>query len=100
MSLVDASTIVIGASAVLAQAHPQAVYAAYLANALRPKTKYISLIGSFGWGAKLTETITGLVTNLKAEILEPVVIKGYPKEQDFGKIKVLAGIIAERNKNI
>jgi flavorubredoxin len=100
MSLVDASTIVIGASAVLAQAHPQAVYAAYLANALRPKTQYVSMIGSYGWGAKLVETITGLLPNLKAEILEPVVIKGYPKEQDFGKIKVLAGIIAERNKNI
>jgi flavorubredoxin len=100
MSLVDASTIVIGASAVLAQAHPQAVYAAYLANALRPKTRFISLIGSFGWGAKLTETITGLITNLKAEILEPVVIKGYPKGGDFAKIKELAGIIAERNKNI
>lgn len=100
MSLVDASTIVIGASAVLAQAHPQAVYAAYLANALRPKTKYVSLIGSFGWGAKLAETITGLITNLKAEILEPVIIKGYPKEADFAKIKVLAAIITERNKNI
>jgi len=100
MSLVDASTIVVGASAVLAQAHPQAVYAAYLANALRPKTKYISLIGSFGWGAKLAETITGLITNLKAEILEPVVIKGYPKEGDFARIKELAGVITERNKNI
>jgi len=100
MSLVDASTIVVGASAVLAQAHPQAVYAAYLANALRPKTKYVSLIGSFGWGAKLAETITGLITNLKAEILEPVVIKGYPKEGDFARIKELAGVITERNKNI
>lgn len=98
MSLVDASTIVIGASAVLAQAHPQAVYAAYLANALRPKTKYVSMIGSFGWGAKLVETITGLLPNLKAEIIEPVIAKGYPKAADFDKIKALAQAISERNK--
>ncbi len=97
MALVDASTIVIGASAVLAQAHPQAVYAAYLANALRPKTRFVSMIGSFGWGAKLTETITGLLTNLKAEMLEPVIVKGYPKDPDFAKLKSLASVIAQKN---
>ncbi len=97
MSLVDASTIVIGASAVLAQAHPQAVYAAYLANALRPKTKFVSVIGSFGWGAKLVETITGLLPNLKAEVIEPVISKGLPKEADLAKLKGLAAIIAQKH---
>lgn len=98
MSLVDASTIVIGASAVLAQAHPQAVYAAYLANALRPKTKFVSMIGSFGWGAKLVETITGLLPNLKVEVVEPVIAKGLPKEADFVKLKALAEVIAQKHK--
>ncbi|MFA5103868.1 MAG: FprA family A-type flavoprotein [Candidatus Margulisiibacteriota bacterium] len=98
MSLVDAATVVVGASAVLAQAHPQAVYTAYLANALRPKTKFVSMIGSFGWGSKLVETITGLMPNLKAEIIEPVIAKGYPKPEDIEKIKGLALSISNKHR--
>ncbi|MCX5749698.1 MAG: FprA family A-type flavoprotein [Candidatus Saganbacteria bacterium] len=100
MSLVDAATVVIGAPAVLAQAHPLAVYAAYLANALRPKTRFASLIGSFGWGSKLVETITGQLTNLKVELIEPVIIKGYPKENDHKLIQELAENIAEKHKTL
>ena len=53
MALVDAATIVIGSPTVLAGPHPLAVYAAYLANALRPKTRFVSMIGSYGWGGKM-----------------------------------------------
>ena len=97
MSLVDAATVVIGSPAVLAGPHPLAVYAAYLANALRPKTKFASIIGSFGWGSKLVETIAGMLPNLKVEILEPVMIKGYPKETDFKALDALAEKIAEKH---
>jgi flavorubredoxin len=45
ISLVDAGTIVIGTPTVLAGPHPSAVYCAFLANALRPKTKFLSIIG-------------------------------------------------------
>jgi len=48
ISLVDASTVVLGSPTVLTGPHPLAVYVAYLANALRPKTKYASIIGSYG----------------------------------------------------
>jgi len=100
MSLVDAATIVMGASAVLAQAHPLAVNAAYLANALRPKTKFASLIGSYGWGSRLVETITGQLNNIKVELIEPVIIKGYPKENDIKLIQGLAEKIAEKHKGL
>ena len=72
------------------RAHPAAVYATYLANALRPKTKFVSLIGSYGWGTKIAEHITGMLTNLKAEILPPVIVKGHPKEEDFRTLDRLA----------
>ncbi len=98
MSLVDAATVVIGSPAVLAGPHPLAVYAAYLANALRPKTKYASIIGSFGWGSKLVEVLAGMLTNLKVEVLDPVIIKGYPKEADLAQIEALADKIAEKHK--
>jgi flavorubredoxin len=32
--------------------NPLAAYCAFLANALRPKTKFLSIIGSYGWGGK------------------------------------------------
>ena len=46
MALVDAATAVIGSPTVLAGTHPKAIFAAFLVKALRPKTKYLSVIGS------------------------------------------------------
>ncbi|MES0341985.1 MAG: FprA family A-type flavoprotein, partial [Candidatus Humimicrobiaceae bacterium] len=54
-ALIDAATIVIATPTVLAGPHPQAVYVAYLAKVLRPKVKFISIIGSYGWGGKTVE---------------------------------------------
>lgn len=100
MALVDAATIVIGTPTVLAGPHPNAVYAAYLANALRPKTRFASIIGSYGWGGKMTEDIKGLIKSLKVELIEPVVIKGYPKENDFRMLDRLADEIYEKHRSI
>ncbi|HOV99098.1 MAG TPA: FprA family A-type flavoprotein [Bacteroidota bacterium] len=100
MSLVDASTIVIGSPTVLTGPHPQVVSAVYLANALRPKLKYASVIGSYGWGGKMLDTIKGLITNLNVELLEPVIVKGYPKGTDFQSLDKLADAILEKHKVI
>jgi len=99
-ALVDAATIVIGASAVLVGPHPQAIYATYLANALRPKARFASVIGSYGWGAKIVETIQAMIPNLKVELVPPVVVKGYPKEQDLEALEKLADGILEKHKSI
>ncbi len=100
MSLVDAATIVIGSPTVLAGAHPNVVYAAYLANALRPKTKFVSIIGSYGWGGKMVKQLAGLIPNLKVEILGPVVIKGSPRDVDFAALDELATTIAEKHATL
>jgi len=100
MSLVDAATIVIGTPTVLTGPHPKAVYAAHLANLLRPKAKFVSVIGSFGWGGKAVETIAGLIPNIKAEVLKPVMIKGMPTEADLAQIDELAALIAEKHKSL
>ncbi len=97
MALVDAATIVIGSPTVLAGAHPNVVYAAYLANALRPRTKFVSIIGSYGWGGKMVKQLADLIHNLEVEILDPVVIKGYPKDEDFEALDKLAAAIAEKH---
>jgi flavorubredoxin len=98
MSLVDAATVVIGTPTVLAGPHPNAVYAAFLANALRPNLKFASIIGSYGWGGKTLEQLTALLPNLKVELLEPVLIKGYPREADFKALDNLAEAIAQKHK--
>ena len=98
MAMVDAATAVIGSPTVLTGAHPSVVYAAYLANALRPKLKFASLIGSYGWGGRMTEIITGMLKNLKVDIIAPVIIKGYPKKDDLQALDNLADAILEKHK--
>ncbi len=98
IELVDAATIVIGSPTVLAGAHPAAAYAAFVANAIRPKAKFASIIGSFGWGGKTVEQLTGLMSNLKVELLEPVLVKGQPKEAAFIAIDRLADEILAKHK--
>lgn len=64
MALVDAATIVVGTPMVLTGAHPNVVYAAYLANALRPKLQFASIIGSYGWGGKMVNQLVGMLLSL------------------------------------
>ncbi len=98
MSLVDAGTIVLGAPTVLVGPHPLMAYAAVLANALKPKAKFASIIGSYGWGTKAVETLAGLIPNLKVEIIPPVICKGQPREADYQALEKLAETIAQKHK--
>lgn len=98
MSLVDAATIVIGTPTVLSGPHPNALYAIALANALRPKARFVSLVGSFGWGTKIAEQVVGMIPNLKVEVIDPVIFKGLPREADLTAIDALAGKIAAKHK--
>jgi len=100
IALVNAATIVIASPTVLTGAHPLVVSAVYLANALRPKLRYASIIGSYGWGGKMLENISAMIGNLEAEILSSVIIKGYPKEEDYKSLIKLAGEIAEKHQNL
>jgi flavorubredoxin len=100
IALVDAATVVIASPTFLVGAHPSVVYGAYLVNALRPKTKYVSVIGSYGWGGKMQEQIKEALGNLKAELLDPVIAKGYPRAEDFKSLERLAEQIRERHGNL
>jgi flavorubredoxin len=98
MALVDAATLVIGASTVLVGPHPKAVYAAYLTNALRPKLRFASIIGSYGWGSKMLDECKALLCNLKVEMLAPIIVKGYPKAEDLQALEKLADEILVKHK--
>jgi len=98
MALIDAATIVVGTPTVLAGPHPYAAYAVFLANALRPRVKFLSIIGSYGWGGKTVEVLAGMIPNLKVEVIDPVLCKGVPSEDDFKALDTLAAVIAEKHK--
>jgi flavorubredoxin len=97
-ALVDAATIVIATPTVMVGPHPLVVSAAFLVNALRPKVKFASIIGSFGWGSKVVEVLKGMMTNLQVEYLEPVICQGYPQEADFQALDALAISIAAKHQ--
>ena len=94
----DAATVVIGAPTVIFGPHPQVVSAVYLANLLRPKTRYATVIGSYGWGGKTVDTIKDMLGRLRVEFLEPVYVQGYPKEGDFAALDRLADEIKKRHE--
>lgn len=99
MSMVEAATVVFGTPTVLTGAHPMVASAAFVINALKPKTMFASVIGSYGWGGKSVEQITSLISGLKAEMLEPVVIKGRPAPADLARVEALAGLIISRHRD-
>ncbi|MEN8126281.1 MAG: FprA family A-type flavoprotein [Planctomycetota bacterium] len=100
VQLVDAATVILGSPTVLIGAHPAAVYCAALMNAQRPKTKFIGIIGSYGWGSKMVEQLTSLIGNLKAELFEPVLAKGAAREDGYTALDELADNILAKHQQL
>ncbi|MCI0499106.1 MAG: FprA family A-type flavoprotein [Planctomycetales bacterium] len=100
IALVDAATVVLAAPTVLLGAHPSALYCAALVNALRPKTKFAGIIGSYGWGSKMVEQLTALMGNLKAEMLEPVLAKGLARAETYSRLDTLADNILAKHRKL
>ena len=100
MGLVDAETLVLGSSMVLAGPHPMAANIAYLAGVLRPKAKFASFVGSYGWGGNLFGKLGEMLGNLKLDVIEPVLVKGKPKAEDFAKLDILINEIYEKHKSV
>ncbi|MDD1673341.1 MAG: FprA family A-type flavoprotein [Methanomicrobiales archaeon] len=97
-SLVDAATIVIGTPTVISNPHPSAVCAAHLIRVLRPKARYATVIGSYGWGGKTVQVITELLSVSSMKFLDPVILKGYPADEGYAALDVLADTIAQKHE--
>lgn len=98
MGLVDATTIILGSSMVLAGPHPMAANIAYLANVLRPKAKIASFVGSYGWGGNLFGKLGEMLSGLKLEVIEPLLVKGKPSVTDFNKLDDMVNEIYNKHK--
>jgi flavorubredoxin len=97
MALVDAATIVIGTPTVNTGPHPGIISAVFLVNSLRPKLKYAAFIGSYGWGTKAVDHISGLLSNLKFEVLGTILCKGRPQDETFKALDALADAIRDKH---
>ncbi|MBI3987544.1 MAG: FprA family A-type flavoprotein [Lentisphaerae bacterium] len=100
IALVDAATIVIGTPTVFMGPHPAIFFATHLANALSPKLRYASIIGSYGWNSKVIEHLSALIPNLKVEVLPTVLCRGLPGENDSRALEALADTIAARHREL
>jgi flavorubredoxin len=100
MALIDAATIVMASPTMLGGVHPKIAYVAYLANVLRPKAKFASVIGSYDWGGREVDVLAGLLENLKVEMISPVLIKGDGTEEDLKGIDDLAEQILRKHRSI
>jgi flavorubredoxin len=98
LSLVDAATVVIATPTVLFGPHPQIVYATYLANLLKPKVRFASVIGSYGWGGKTVDTLVKMLDHVKVDLIEPVMVKGLPDETTFQALNRLADDILKKHR--
>jgi flavorubredoxin len=100
MALVDAATVIVGSPTVLGGAHPQAAYAVSLANALRPKTKFASVVGSYGWAGGAAKAVVEMMPALRVEVLDPVLVQGKPREADLAAVDRLAATVAARHREL
>ena len=100
LALVDAATVVFATPTVLFGPHPTVVSATYLANILRPKTRFASVIGSYGWGGKSVETITKMLDHVKVDLLPPVMVNGEPGEAAMQDLDRLADEILKKHKEV
>jgi len=97
IDIVDASTLLFATPTMLLGPHPQMLYTMVLTNALKPKTKYLSLVTSYGWGTKVVEAAKGALGNLKAEWVGPITIKGFPKAKDYEAMDRLVDLIVKKH---
>jgi flavorubredoxin len=100
MTTLDAATIILATPTVLFGPHPVALNAAYIISALRPKTKFVSVIGSFGWGGKTVQHLTEQLSHLNAEVIDPVYIRGYPTGEDLAALNALADTILKKHEGL
>lgn len=87
--LVDSKFIIFGVPTLLNEAHPVITMAANVARMLKPKASHAVIVGSYGWGGRVIESVVNSLEGLQLEFFDPVLIKGLAREKDFEEISTL-----------
>jgi flavorubredoxin len=96
--LVDSKAVVLGAPTVLGSAHPLALYASYLVKLLRPPTKFVVILSSYGWGGIAIKHIQEILGPSKIEVVGTMEVNGPPSENDIKQIIELGKTLARKIK--
>jgi flavorubredoxin len=94
------ASLLLGAPNVLNHAHPVMQGTLFSLGLLRPPVRHVGLFGSFGWSDKPLARMTEPITHLKAELLEPVFVRGIPREPERARLDALAAAVAERHERL
>jgi len=95
--LVMAAAVVFVMPTVLGGPHPAGAYCALVVNAMHPKTRFIGLAGSYGWGTKIAGIFDSLTGGMKkTQRLDPLLFEGLPTEEDLLKVDEYADQLAAK----
>ncbi len=93
-----AGALLMASPAVLGGAHPLAAAMTMLIGGINPPIRYFGIVGSYGWGSQMVKQLEGLMGNHKARHLEPLLVKGLPREEDEEAIRTYARELARTMK--
>jgi flavorubredoxin len=96
--LPDAATIVLGSSVIMAALHPVAFNTAFLLDRLKPKAKFVAVIGSYGWSPAPLKKASDLISSWKAEVVGSVICKGHPGDDAMAELDALADTMVAKHK--
>ena len=98
--LLHATTLVFGSSVIMASLHPVAFNTAFLLDRLRPKIKFLSVIGSYGWSPGPLKKAADLIPSFKGEVVGSVITKGHPQSDTLAELDALAETIAAKHREV
>jgi flavorubredoxin len=96
-ALVDTATLLVATPTVLTNPHPAMMSALYTIGALRPTPSFVGIVATYGWASHVVDVATSLIANLKAEMLDPILIKGSPRAEDLAQLDMLAQTVARKH---
>jgi len=97
VAMVDAATLVVATPTVLTNPHPAMMSALHLIGALRPPVRHLAVLASYGWASNVADVVISLTAGLKAEMMEPLLVRGSPRAEDLSRVDELAAAIAARH---
>ena len=98
MHLVEAAAVVFATPTFLVGPHPFVLQAATITGLLKPRTRVVGFMGSYGWGSKAMAMLKDQLKMVKAEFLEPVMVKGMPTDATFSALDAMALHIKDKLK--
>lgn len=95
VNLVEAAAVIFATPTFLVGPHPFVLEAAVVMGLLKPKTRVVGFMGSYGWGSKAMKILQDQLKMVKATFLEPVKIKGLPTDDTLKALDDMSRQILE-----